>query len=42
MSKSLGNVVTIRQFLAEGDADVPRSVVLSSYYRSPLLYGSGS
>jgi cysteinyl-tRNA synthetase len=40
MSKSLGNVVTIRQFLSEHDADVLRLIVLSSYYRSPLLYGS--
>jgi cysteinyl-tRNA synthetase len=39
MSKSLGNVVTIRQFLAEHEADVLRLIVLSSYYRSPLLYG---
>lgn len=40
MSKSLGNVVTIRQFLSEHEADVLRLIVLSSYYRSPLLYGS--
>jgi cysteinyl-tRNA synthetase len=39
MSKSLGNVVTIRQFLAEHTADVLRLVVLSSDYRSPLAYG---
>jgi cysteinyl-tRNA synthetase len=39
MSKSLGNVVTIRDFLKQHDADVLRLIVLSSYYRSPLLYG---
>lgn len=39
MSKSLGNVVTIRDFLAEYPADVLRLVVLSSSYRSPLAYG---
>jgi cysteinyl-tRNA synthetase len=39
MSKSLGNVVTIRDFLAKHEADVLRLIVLSSYYRSPLAYG---
>jgi cysteinyl-tRNA synthetase len=39
MSKSLGNVVTIRDFLKQYEADVLRLIVLSSYYRSPLLYG---
>ncbi|MFL5806489.1 MAG: cysteine--tRNA ligase [Roseiflexaceae bacterium] len=39
MSKSLGNVVTIRDFLREREADVLRLIVLSSYYRSPLAYG---
>jgi len=38
MSKSLGNVVTIKQFLARYDADVLRLLVLSSSYRSPLTY----
>jgi cysteinyl-tRNA synthetase len=40
MSKSLGNVVSISDFLREHDADVLRLIVLSSYYRSPLLYGA--
>lgn len=40
MSKSLGNVVTIDNFLKEYDADVFRLIVLSSYYRSPLTYNS--
>ncbi|HJZ48419.1 MAG TPA: cysteine--tRNA ligase [Roseiflexaceae bacterium] len=40
MSKSLGNVVKISDFLREHEADVLRLIVLSSYYRSPLLYGA--
>lgn len=40
MSKSLGNVVTISDFLREYEPDVLRLIVLSSYYRSPLAYGS--
>jgi cysteinyl-tRNA synthetase len=41
MSKSLGNVVTIREFLREHkDADILRLIVLSSDYRSPLVYGA--
>ena len=40
MSKSLGNVVTISDFLREHEADVLRLIVLSSYYRSPLVYGA--
>jgi cysteinyl-tRNA synthetase len=39
MSKSLGNVVTIREFLHKHEADVLRLIVLSSDYRSPLAYG---
>ena len=39
MSKSLGNVVTISDFLRDHEADVLRLIVLSSYYRSPLAYG---
>ena len=39
MSKSLGNVVTIDEFLAEHEPDILRLIVLSSYYRSPLAYG---
>jgi cysteinyl-tRNA synthetase len=39
MSKSLGNVVTIREFLGAHPADALRLVVLSSYYRNPLAYG---
>jgi cysteinyl-tRNA synthetase len=38
MSKSLGNVVTIDDFLAEHDPDVLRMVILSTHYRSPLTF----
>ena len=38
MSKSLGNVVRISDFLKQYDADVFRLVVLGSYYRRPLTY----
>jgi cysteinyl-tRNA synthetase len=38
MSKSLGNVVTIDDFLARYEADVLRLIVLGSNYRSPLTY----
>jgi cysteinyl-tRNA synthetase len=40
MSKSLGNVVTIKNFLAQYDADVFRLIVLGSNYRSPLTYNA--
>ncbi|RPI94456.1 MAG: cysteine--tRNA ligase [Chloroflexi bacterium] len=38
MSKSLGNFVTIREFLKKRDADVMRMLVLSSSYRAPLTF----
>ncbi len=38
MSKSLGNIITITDFLAEHEADVLRLLVLSSHYRKPLGY----
>ena len=38
MSKSLGNLVTIADFLGENDPDVLRLLVLSSSYRAPLTY----
>lgn len=40
MSKSLGNLVTIQDFLRQYDADVFRLIVLSTHYRSPLTYNS--
>jgi cysteinyl-tRNA synthetase len=42
MSKSLGNLVTIDEFLAEHDADVLRMMVLNSSYRSPLTFNDES
>jgi cysteinyl-tRNA synthetase len=41
MSKSLGNLVTIDNFLAEHPADVLRLMVLASPYRAPLMYDVG-
>jgi cysteinyl-tRNA synthetase len=38
MSKSLGNLVTIEEFLQEHDADVLRMMVLNASYRNPLTY----
>ena len=39
MSKSLGNLVTIEEFLAEHEGDVLRMMVLNSSYRNPLTFG---
>jgi cysteinyl-tRNA synthetase len=38
MSKSLGNLVTVEDFLAEKDPDVLRMLVLTSNYRAPLAF----
>ena len=38
MSKSLGNLVKVEDFLADNSADVLRIMVLNSSYRSPLTY----
>jgi cysteinyl-tRNA synthetase len=38
MSKSLGNLVTIEDFLAKHSADALRFMVLNSAYRSPLTF----
>jgi cysteinyl-tRNA synthetase len=40
MSKSLGNGVTIKDFLAQYEAGVFRLIVLGSNYRSPLTYNT--
>jgi cysteinyl-tRNA synthetase len=40
MSKSRGNMVTIRDFLSQRDADVMRMLVLSSNYRAPLIFSA--
>lgn len=42
MSKSLGNFVTIDDFLADHPADVLRLMVLGSPYRAPLVYDAGT
>jgi cysteinyl-tRNA synthetase len=39
MSKSLGNLVTIEDFLAMHEGDVLRMMVLNSSYRNPLTFG---
>ncbi len=41
MSKSLGNLVTIKEALARHSADALRVFILSSQYRSPLSYSEG-
>ena len=38
MSKSLGNIVSIKEFLSHRDADVMRMLVLSGNYRAPLIF----
>ncbi|MBI1794443.1 MAG: cysteine--tRNA ligase [Chloroflexi bacterium] len=38
MSKSLGNIISIKEFLAKRDADVMRMLVLNGTYRAPLLF----
>jgi cysteinyl-tRNA synthetase len=38
MSKSVGNFITIEDFLAEHKADVLRLIVLNGHYRSPLVF----
>jgi cysteinyl-tRNA synthetase len=41
MSKSLGNLIPISDFLAQQAADVLRLAVLSSHYRKPLGFDDG-
>jgi cysteinyl-tRNA synthetase len=38
MSKSLGNMITIEQFLSQHEADALRMMILNSSYRNPLTY----
>ena len=38
MSKSIGNLVTIEDFLADHEGDVMRMLVLNGNYRSPLAF----
>jgi cysteinyl-tRNA synthetase len=38
MSKSLGNIVSIKDFLSQRNADVMRMLVLNGSYRAPLIF----
>jgi cysteinyl-tRNA synthetase len=38
MSKSLGNIISIKEFLKQRDADVMRMLVLNGSYRAPLMF----
>jgi cysteinyl-tRNA synthetase len=38
MSKSLGNIISIKEFLSKRDADVMRMLVLNGSYRAPLVF----
>ena len=38
MSKSIGNLVTINEFLADNDPDIFRLIVLGGSYRAPLAF----
>jgi len=38
MSKSLGNLVTVEEFLSQHNGDVLRMLILNSSYRNPLTY----
>lgn len=38
MSKSVGNMITIEEFLSKHNANVFRVIVLNSYYRNPLTF----
>ncbi|MEM7112457.1 MAG: cysteine--tRNA ligase [Chloroflexota bacterium] len=39
MSKSLGNLISINEFLENNDADVLRIAILNGHYRKPLAFG---
>lgn len=41
MSKSLGNFVTVKDLLAQHDAEVIRAFLLETHYRAPLNYDAG-
>ncbi|MCJ7657707.1 MAG: cysteine--tRNA ligase [Anaerolineales bacterium] len=38
MSKSIGNLITIEEFISKYDADVLRMMILNSNYRGPLTF----
>ena len=42
MSKSLGNLVTVKEILQRFSPDAIRLFILSSHYRSPLTYSEGT
>jgi len=42
MSKSIGNIMLLREVLAEHDADTVRMLMLGTHYRSPLSFGPES
>jgi cysteinyl-tRNA synthetase len=42
MSKSLGNILPVREFLKEVSADAFRLFILQTHYRSPIDYGKES
>ncbi|OGO14323.1 MAG: cysteine--tRNA ligase, partial [Chloroflexi bacterium RBG_16_48_7] len=42
MSKSLGNLITVKNMLNDHSADAIRLFILSSHYRTPLLYSEES
>jgi cysteinyl-tRNA synthetase len=38
MSKSVGNIISIKEFLSQREGDVMRMVVLNGSYRAPLMF----
>ena len=42
MSKSQGNIISIREALGSYSGDALRLFILSSHYRSPLVYNDGA
>ncbi|MDX9993660.1 MAG: cysteine--tRNA ligase [Anaerolineales bacterium] len=42
MSKSIGNIISIKEFLSKRDPDVMRMLVLNANYRSPLMFNDES
>jgi cysteinyl-tRNA synthetase len=38
MSKSVGNIISIKEFLSQREGDVMRMVVLNGSYRAPLIF----
>jgi cysteinyl-tRNA synthetase len=42
MSKSLGNIISIKEFLAKREGDVMRMLVLNGSYRAPLVFNDAT